>query len=70
MSGWIPPWENAYCPNCGRLTDTVHDTIKENRIKVYCKECELMFDISYSFAYIDEQRHSIVMLPECKEVEE
>lgn len=55
MTNWIPEWVNAYCPNCGKLSDIVYDTVTERRIKLYCKRCSLLFDISFSPAHINEK---------------
>lgn len=51
MTNPIPRWDNAYCPNCGKLTNTVYDHLIERRIEAYCEDCDVMFEIRYMTAY-------------------
>ena len=67
MGNWIPEWTNAYCPNCGKLTDVVYDFVKERRLKIYCKDCELMFDTTFHTVWNKKNPNEPIRLTEGKE---
>ena len=55
MTNPILRWDNAYCPNCGKLTDITYDGIIDRRVKIYCKQCEAVFDMTWYRAHVNSE---------------